>query len=361
MGASLELVELRKTFGRVVPVDGVSLAIAPGEFLTLLGPSGSGKTTTLMMIAGFEFPDSGHVRLDGADITFVPSYRRPLGVVFQSYALFPHMTVFENVAFSLRMRNLRTREITPRVGAALELVRLSGLEGRYPRQLSGGQQQRVALARALVFEPSVLLLDEPLGALDRKLRETMKLEFRNIREKLSTTIIYVTHDQEEALVLSDRIAVINHGRIEQLDTAAGLYERPANIFVADFIGDSNFVKGEVAQSQAPEALVQCGPLRVRCAAGLDARTGDKVVIGIRPERIAIEPANRASSAGHPGTVNDAIYIGEAVKYVVRVSDDIALVVKEQQRPNNVAFQRGDSVVLTWDKNDVRCFREGPAA
>ena len=361
MGASVELIELRKTFGRVVPVDGVSLSVGPGEFVTLLGPSGSGKTTTLMMIAGFEFPDSGAIRIDGHDITWLPSYRRPIGVVFQNYALFPHMTVFENVAFSLRMRNLRHREIVPRVGEALELVRLTGFDDRYPRQLSGGQQQRVALARALVFQPYVLLLDEPLGALDRKLREVMKFEFRNIRERLATTIIYVTHDQEEALVLSDRIAVMNHGRIEQVDTATGLYERPVNMFVADFVGESNFVPGQVVSFDASYAMVHCGALCLHCRFDGSARAGDKVLVGIRPERIAIASMVSERDVGHHATVTDAIYIGEGTRYVVRLSDDVLLVVKEQQRRNGAVFTRGDSVVLTWETDDARCFRIDTAA
>jgi spermidine/putrescine ABC transporter ATP-binding subunit len=361
MGASVALIKLRKTFGRVIPVDNVSLSMAPGEFVTLLGPSGSGKTTTLMMIAGFEHPDSGEILLDGDDITHLPSYRRPIGVVFQNYALFPHMTVFENVAFSLRMRNLRERQIESRVGEALELVRLTGFDGRYPRQLSGGQQQRVALARALVFEPALLLLDEPLGALDRQLREVMKFEFRNIREKLATTIIYVTHDQEEALALSDRIAVMNHGRIEQIDSAVRLYERPANMFVAQFIGESNFVQGEIVSIEAPYTTVRCGPIIVRCRVDGPTRAGERVVVGIRPERIAVAPGSNERNGGYRAIVDDAIYVGEAIKYVVRLSHDAVLVAKEQQRPNSLVFQRGDAVLVSWDSDDVRCFRENTGA
>jgi spermidine/putrescine ABC transporter ATP-binding subunit len=355
MGASVDLVDLRKTFGRVVPVDGVSIRVDPGEFLTLLGPSGSGKTTTLMMLAGIEFPDSGTIRINGHDITWVPSHHRPIGVVFQNYALFPHMTVFENIAFSLRMRHYDQVDIVKRVGQALDLVHLSGLGGRYPRQLSGGQQQRVALARALVFEPAVLLLDEPLGALDRKLRETMKFEFRNIREKLATTVIYVTHDQEEALVLSDRIAVMNQGRIEQIDSAVDLYERPANLFVAEFIGESNFLPGRVTSCLGSNAVVQANALSVHCQAGGQLANGDEVVVAIRPERILIAAGKDTDAATHAATITDAIYVGEAMRYVARLVDGTAIVVKQQRRPGSGVFTRGTAVALSWDCEDARCF------
>jgi ABC-type Fe3+/spermidine/putrescine transport system ATPase subunit len=244
-GAEVRLHELTKTFGSVVAVQDVSVTIDPGSFFTLLGPSGSGKTTTLMMVAGFAYPTRGEVFVDGAPVAGLPPQKRDLGMVFQSYAVFPHLTVFDNIAFPLQIRHVRRAEIRQRVGEALELVRLRGYDGRLPRQLSGGEQQRVALARALVFRPRVLLMDEPLGALDKKLRAHMQLELKHIQRHLHVTVIYVTHDQEEALTMSDRVAVMQRGRIEQVGPPAELYEAPASRFVADFLGESNFVDGVV--------------------------------------------------------------------------------------------------------------------
>src|SRR5262249_35458788 len=328
-GSSLNLVELRKTFGRTIAVDGVSLTVEPGEFLTLLGPSGSGKTTTLMTIAGFESPDSGEVRLNGRDITGLAPYQRGIGVVFQNYALFPHMTVFENVAFSLRMRDVARSEIGRRVSETLGLVRLSGFEGRYPRQLSGGQQQRIALARALVFEPAVLLLDEPLGALDRLLREHMQLELRRIHQSLGTTMIYVTHDQEEALVLSDRIAIMNNGRIMQLGTPAQVYEAPASRFVAGFLGESNFFRGKLlaVEDGDGEVLVSGLKLRVQCRSTV--LSNEEVEFTIRPEKIRLDEAEGAGIDTHRGVIEDVIYSGERIKYLVRLSDDLTVAIKQQ--------------------------------
>src|SRR5262252_3250474 len=245
-GAEVRLEGLVKTFGATRAVDGVTLTAQAGEFLTLLGPSGSGKTTTLSCVAGFAVPTEGEVFIGGTPVTFEPPFKRNVGMVFQNYALFPHMTVAENLAFPLRMRKRPAVEIRERVAGALALVQLEGLGGRAPRQLSGGQQQRVALARALVFEPPVLLMDEPLGALDRKLRIEMQLELKHLHARLGVTVIYVTHDQEEALTLSDHIAVMNRGRIEQVGTPLDLYENPRTRFVAEFIGESNVVEGTVA-------------------------------------------------------------------------------------------------------------------
>ena len=240
---ALVLRDLRKAFGSAVAVDGIDLEVRRGEFVTLLGPSGSGKTTTLRMIAGFMSPSGGSIEIDGQDMTRVPPYRRDVGMVFQNYALFPHMTAAQNVAFPLRMRKQSRAEIDRRVADALELVKLRHLAERYPRQLSGGQQQRIALARAVVFEPRLLLMDEPLGALDRKLREALQLEIIRVSRELGATVLYVTHDQEEALVMSDRIAIFSEGRIEQLGSGEDLYDRPASLFVADFIGESNILRG----------------------------------------------------------------------------------------------------------------------
>ena len=245
--AALRVEGLVKRFGEVVALDGVSLNIASGELRTILGPSGSGKTTMLKVVAGFETADAGRVLVDGVDITAMPPAKRDIGMVFQNYALFPHLTVARNVAFPLEMRNVARAEIEARVAEALALVELKGLEKRLPRQLSGGQQQRVALARAIVFNPRLLLLDEPFGALDRKLRETMQLEVRRLQRRLGLTTIFITHDQEEALVLSDRIAVMNKGAIQQVASTTEIYERPANDFVADFVGESNIFHGTVTE------------------------------------------------------------------------------------------------------------------
>ena len=244
-GAAVHLQGLIKRFGEVLAVNDVSLNISPGEFITLLGPSGSGKTTTLMMIAGFEIPDQGGILLDDEPIMFKPPYKRGIGMVFQHYSLFPHMNVERNIGFPLRMRKVESAEAGVRIRGVLELVKLPGYEKRLPRQLSGGQQQRVALARALVFSPRVLLMDEPLGALDKKLREHMQLEIKQITQSLNITVIYVTHDQGEAMTMSDRIAVMNDGKIEQLGAPSEIYDRPKNYFVADFIGESNFIRGKV--------------------------------------------------------------------------------------------------------------------
>jgi spermidine/putrescine ABC transporter ATP-binding subunit len=360
-GSRLELINLRKSFGKTMAVDEVSLVVEPGQFVTLLGPSGSGKTTTLMMIAGFEEPDAGAIRLGGRDITYVPTHERAIGVVFQNYALFPHMTVFENIAFSLRMRGVPSREMSARIDEALALVKLSGYAPRYPRQLSGGQQQRVALARALVFKPSLLLLDEPLGALDRLLREHMQLELRRLHEQLDMTMVYVTHDQEEALVLSDKIAIMNEGRIAQLDRPDAVYERPANRFVAGFVGHSNFLRGRIAVVDgAGGGLASVGELKIRVTGVGAFAENEDVEVAIRPEKIVLGTEGMRSSEQYQATVEDSIYLGEAMKYTVRLARDAILVVKQQLRAGSPRFCRGDRVVAGWDLQDVRVARAGRA-
>ena len=256
LGAPLALQAIAKRYGGVTAVDRLSLEVASGEFVSLLGPSGSGKTTTLMMIAGFIIPSSGSILLDGKNITRLPPYRRNIGMVYQNYALFPHMTVGRNVAFPLRMRGVGRDEIARRVGRALELVQLKGLSERRPTELSGGQQQRVALARALVFEPPLLLMDEPLGALDKKLRQELQSEIKRIQRETRGTVIYVTHDQEEALSLSDRVVVLNHGRIEQVGPPGELYERPRTRFVAEFLGAANFLSRDSHGRRQPCARAE---------------------------------------------------------------------------------------------------------
>ncbi|HYC63165.1 MAG TPA: ABC transporter ATP-binding protein [Reyranellaceae bacterium] len=301
--ADLRLEGVSKRFGEVRALDNVSLEVTSGELLTILGPSGSGKTTLLKVVAGFEVPDAGRVLVDGRDITALPPAKRDIGMVFQNYALFPHLTVARNVAFPLEMRNVGKTEINKRVGEALGLVELAGYEGRLPRQLSGGQQQRVALARAIVFNPRLLLLDEPFGALDRKLRETMQLEVRRLQRRLGLTTIFITHDQEEALVLSDRIAVMNQGAIQQIAGTTEIYERPATGFVADFVGESNILRGTVLPSGA---VALEGGDEVRT--GRDLPQGKKVGVLMRPERFSAEGYNKFT-----GEVVEAVYLGSSFK------------------------------------------------
>ena len=321
-GASVTLDHLEKRFNEVVAVDDVMLAIEPGEFITLLGPSGSGKTTTLMMIAGFEIPTGGEIYIDDDPIVTTPPFRRNIGMVFQNYALFPHMTVAENIGFPLKQRKIDKSTVARRVAEVLEIVSLPGYEGRYPRQLSGGQQQRIALARAIVFNPRVLLMDEPLGALDKKLRESLQLEIKRLHEELGITFIYVTHDQEEALVMSDRIAVMDHGRIVQLGTPVDLYDRPNSRFVASFIGESNFLDGVAAeQSVAGVVQVQAGGATLRAMGQVDVRAGSKVVIAVRPEKLSFREAGDGAashSLNHlSATVREETFIGEMRRYLVQ--------------------------------------------
>jgi putative spermidine/putrescine transport system ATP-binding protein len=321
------LTDVRKTFGDVVAVERLSLEVRAGEFFTLLGPSGSGKTTTLRVIAGFELADSGRVQLHGADVTNSPPYARPVNTVFQDYALFPHMSVGENVAYGLRVRGVGKREHGRRAAEALALVRLPDIGDRRPIQLSGGQRQRVALARALVNRPRVLLLDEPLGALDLKLRLQMQVELKSIQRELSEqiTFIYVTHDQDEALTMSDRIAVFSDGRIEQVGTPGEIYERPANEFVATFVGTSNLIRR------------------------------DGRLCTIRPERIRILDDGDDDPAAVAGTVREVAYLGPITRYDVQTADGQTLVVVRQNLDTTAAqamAQRGRRVKIAWRETDA---------
>jgi putative spermidine/putrescine transport system ATP-binding protein len=367
IGAEVRLHELTKAFGPVVAVQDVSVTIAPGSFFTLLGPSGSGKTTSLMMVAGFAHPTRGEVFVDGAPVAGLPPQKRDLGMVFQSYAVFPHLTVFDNIAFPLQVRRVGRSEIRQRVNEALELVRLQGYDQRLPRQLSGGEQQRVALARALVFRPRVLLMDEPLGALDKKLRAHMQLELKHIQRHLHVTVIYVTHDQEEALTMSDRVAVMQRGRIEQVGTPAELYEAPVSRFVADFLGESNFIDGVIVGGPAE------GRWLVRAAGGLEflgigavpLRAGQAVTAVVRPEKLVPveDPASAAPTAAVntcKGTVEEAIYVGEATRYRVALGVDGAVTMKV---PNRLALRQhgeGETVAFTWSPDETRLFPRGNA-
>ena len=339
--ADVRCVGLTKRFGDVAAVDGVDLDIARGEFFTLLGPSGSGKTTTLRLIAGFERPDEGRVELAGRDVSNLPPYARDVNTVFQDYALFPHMTVQENVEYGLRVKRVAKEDRRQRAASALELVRLGAFGARKPSQLSGGQRQRVALARAIVNRPRALLLDEPLGALDLKLRKEMQLFLKALQHDVGITFIHVTHDQEEAMTMADRIAVMNKGRIEQLGSPDELYERPETPFVAGFLGVSNLLPGTVA-----------GPDLVRLDDGtqvhvvpeaLHGRTG-RVAVGIRPEKIRIDGGDANTL---PGTVEESAYVGVATQYVVETASGRLTVYVQNVRPGAEGAAPGDRLTLSW--------------
>jgi spermidine/putrescine ABC transporter ATP-binding subunit len=344
-GASgtVALTGLVKRYGATRALDGVSLAVAPGEFFTLLGPSGCGKTTTLRSVAGFVTPDAGEVAINGAVVTQVPPHRRRVGMVFQHYALFPHRTVAQNVGFGLRMQRVDRAEIGRRVAEALALVQLPGHGGRYPSQLSGGEQQRVALARALITRPAVLLLDEPLGALDKKLRDHMKIELKRLQREVGITTIYVTHDQEEALTMSDRIAVMHRGRVEQVAPPRGLYETPATAFVAGFIGNINLLPGRAAGVNT----VDCGSASL--AATGAAPAGASVAIALRPERVRLDPSGAVDTL-LPMTVAHVVYQGETVRYILKSDAGLELQALEL---GEVRFAAGARVRAGWVAADAR--------
>ncbi len=356
-GASVRLEKLDKRFNRVVAVDGVSLEIEPGEFITLLGPSGSGKTTTLMMIAGFETPTAREIYIDGSPIVATPPHRRNIGMVFQNYALFPHMTVAENIAFPLKQRKISKASIAERVAGVLDIVSLPGYQRRYPRQLSGGQQQRIALARAIVFNPRVLLMDEPLGALDKQLRENLQLEIRRLHEELGITFIYVTHDQEEALVMSDRIAVMNQGRIEQVGSPIDLYDRPNSRFVAGFIGESNFLEGTALDGGAGVNAVRVGDDIISAVGRNDVTSGMAVVLAVRPEKLSFADNRTSESPASlnrlSATVREGMFIGEVRRYVLETAPGLRLTLKQPLRHSIRHYAPGERVELEWHIEDTR--------
>ena len=358
---ALRVSRLRKSFGAVVAVAEVSLDAAPGEFVSLLGPSGCGKSTVLRMIAGLVEPDAGEVVLAGEDITRVPVHRRNLGLVFQSYALFPHMTVLENVAFGLRRRGVGEAERLPRVERMLEMVRLGPLGARYPRELSGGQQQRVALARALVTEPRVLLLDEPLSNLDALLRDEMRVELKRLQERLGTTMIFVTHDQAEALALSDRVVVMEGGRVEQIGRPEEVYRRPATPFVARFLGRANFLTGTVAGSDAGGIVVAVdGGFSVVASPRPGLAPGSRVQAAIRQENIRLGPAGAGSDRANrfAATVVFHAFAGQTHHYVVQLADGSELEVTAAG--SALALARGTRAVIEWGPEDVVLLAGGAA-
>ena len=351
--AVLELAGVRKRYDSLVAVDDLDLALEAGEFLTLLGPSGSGKTTTLMMVAGLQQPDAGSIRLNGVSVASLPPYRRDVGMVFQNYALFPHMTVRRNVAFPLEMRGTPAAEIARLVDEALALVKLPDHGERLPKQLSGGQQQRVALARAMVYRPALLLMDEPLGALDRKLREQLQLEIKRVHRERSISVLYVTHDQEEALTMSDRIAVFNKGRIEQIGTPEELYDRPATRFVASFIGDTNLLAGRVLGVAGGICEIETATGRIAASARTPLEAGAAVFVAVRPERVVLAPV-QAAGGGLEGVIIEQVFLGTSRKYVVRLADGTELVVL---RPiSDPPFeQAAPTVRVSWPPEKATAF------
>ncbi|HEU0337052.1 MAG TPA: ABC transporter ATP-binding protein [Gaiellaceae bacterium] len=348
---AIALEGVSKRFGKAAAVSDVSLSIGEGEFFSLLGPSGCGKTTTLRMIAGFEVPDEGRILLQGADVTEVRANRRPVNMVFQQYALFPHMSIYDNVAFGLKAKGVPRQYHKGRVLEMLRVVELEGLERRKPGQLSGGQQQRVALARALINLPAALLLDEPLGALDVKLRKTMQLELKRIQHELGTTFVYVTHDQEEALAMSDRIAVMNRGVVEQIAAPREIYERPSTAFVADFIGSLNALDFTVDERVGEYAVMKVGEAeRVVLTVGPDTNLGDAFRVAVRPERVRIGQIDSAAPDGGTrlrGVVAQIVYLGMYTQYHVETSAGriVSNRLADEELP---AFEFGSPVALSWE-------------
>lgn len=357
----VRLIDLSKTYGDAQVVKGISLQINQGEFFSILGPSGSGKTTLMMMIAGFVIPSSGQIDIGGRPMAHEPPQRRGLGVVFQNYALFPHLSVWENVAFPLKARKLPKSEIQQRVEATMKLVHLDGFEDRLPTKLSGGQQQRVALARALVFNPDILIMDEPLSALDKKLRNDMRDEIRRLHRHLGVTVIYVTHDQEEALTMSDRVAIMDAGAIEQLGSPKALYDEPASRFVAGFLGNSNFLPAIIVAGECGRMQCSTEDLKFSGLFTQPLLPGTKVVAAIRPERIEIFPsAGTQTVADHQtniatGTLTNITYAGDSQVYSVALATSGNLDCKVSYDGKSKSISIGESVFLRWKMSDTRIF------
>ena len=356
--AAVEMRKVTKRFGNFTAVAAVTLAIREGEFFSLLGPSGCGKTTSLRMIAGFDLPTEGEIYLHGRPVGQLPPFKRNVNTVFQSYALFPHLTVYQNVAFGLEMKKVVRAEIARRVGEALEMVRLPNVSNRKPHQLSGGQKQRVALARALVNRPEVLLLDEPLGALDLKLRKAMQLELKELQRQLGITFIFVTHDQEEALIMSDRIGVMNDGLLLQVGSPQEIYDRPTSRFVADFIGETNFLPCEVvAVNGGLTAVTVGGSLTMQAATGEPVTAGQQATLTIRPEKIHIHPAGTpplGDEVVYPGRIVDAVFMGTDTRFSVALAEAVMVEVREQNV--NISLERfgpGQAVAVSWQPRSAQ--------
>ena len=346
--------EVQKSYDGVnLVVESLDLSIAKGEFLTMLGPSGSGKTTCLMMLAGFEPATHGEIYLNARPINNVPPHKRDIGMVFQNYALFPHMTVYENLAFPLEVRKVAKSEVGERVGRALEIVELAGFGARRPAQLSGGQQQRVAVARALVFEPKLVLMDEPLGALDKQLREQMQFEIKHIHERLGVTVVYVTHDQSEALTMSNRIAVFNDGVIQQLSTPEGLYERPENAFVAQFIGENNRLRGSVADRNGNFCDVSVAGDIVKALAVCCGGPGEATTLSLRPERVSVGPEPGSFPNVFSAVVEELIYLGDHVRARLKLLGDDEFVVKVPNSTGHRQMRVGEMIEVGWVAEDCR--------
>jgi putative spermidine/putrescine transport system ATP-binding protein len=340
--------------GEALVVKNLNLDIRRGEFLTLLGPSGSGKTTSLMMLAGFEVPTSGEIVLDGRSLNHVPPHKRDIGMVFQNYALFPHLTVAENLAFPLKVRKVDAATISSKVDRALAMIEMGKFARRYPAQMSGGQQQRVALARALVFEPKLVLMDEPLGALDKQLREHMQIEIKHIHQQLGVTVVYVTHDQSEALTMSDRVAVFNDGDIQQIDTPLNLYEHPRSSFVANFIGENNRLTGTLLRNHGETCEIQLSDgERVTARATNIGEIGAPVSVSIRPERVLINGASQASGNRFNGRIQEFIYLGDHVRIRMEVCGHSDFIVKMPINQLDHQLRKDDIVPLGWEIEHAR--------
>ena len=351
----VRFIEVQKSYdGETLVVKNLNLDVSRGEFLTMLGPSGSGKTTCLMMLAGFEPATHGEITLDGVPINNVPPHKRGIGMVFQNYALFPHMTVAENLAFPLQVRKMKNPEIESRVNRALDMVQLGGFGGRRPVQLSGGQQQRVAVARALVFDPALVLMDEPLGALDKQLREQMQYEIKHIHENLGVTVVYVTHDQSEALTMSNRVAVFDDGVIQQLASPDDLYERPENAFVAQFIGENNTLNGTVREIDGDNCTVQLddGAMVEALKVNVNA-VGDRSQMSLRPERVEVAPPEGKYPNVFEGKVEELIYLGDHIRTRASVCGHDDFIVKVPNAAGHVHLKEGEAVEFGWMMEDCR--------
>ena len=350
----VEFMNVQKTYdGTELVIKNLNLKIEKGEFLTLLGPSGSGKTTCLMMLAGFETPTHGKVMLGGVELNNVPPHKRGIGMVFQNYALFPHMSVYENLAFPLEVRKFNTNAIKTRVEKVLEMVELMQFGSRRPAQLSGGQQQRVALARALVFEPDLVLMDEPLGALDKNLREQMQYEIKHIHENLGMTVVYVTHDQTEALTMSDRIAVFNDGVIQQLAPPNELYEKPVNAFVAEFIGENNRLQGTIKETKGSSCLVAVEDNLISATNVNEQAKGSSVTLSLRPERIILNPKVETDMNIFEAEVLELIYLGDHIRCRMNICKNDDFIVKIPNDHTSNSLNKGDVVTVGWQITDCR--------